>query len=37
MGVRAEFQVDLVRIVNEGLGKVRADEVWEIAADLVVQ
>ena len=37
MGVRAEFQVDLVRIVNEGLGKVRADEVREIAADLVVQ
>ena len=37
MGVRAEFQIDLVRIVNEGLGKVRADEVREIAADLVVQ
>ena len=27
MGVRAEFQVDLVQRVNEGLGKVRADEV----------
>ena len=35
MGVGPEFEVDLVGIVNQLLGKVRADQVRQVAAHLV--